>query len=263
MIIWMQTSRRQGNNGRSGRSEGGTGKMAGTCGRYGCCRFLLPPDLSGTETEHLASEERDIFVSLVISCPAGIVCGMTLQVALKGSDGLVLAADSRGIFGDPRGVTAQNDAMEKAFTVSPHVAVLMAGAGELGNTAMLGAVAKIKEDGLDGVQQVLEPLRQHFRQQYATWFPQRSCDTSSSASPSRAGSDYATYLLNRLHQDFDFEDKILRVRRQIKTSAAGTYSRCPRTIVSGSSRWPTGLSMPSGGTSADTSPARAPCRGRN
>ncbi len=60
---------------------------------------------------------------------------MTLLVALKGSDGLALAADSRGTFGDPRGITAQNDTMEKAFIVSPHVAVLLAGAGELGNTA--------------------------------------------------------------------------------------------------------------------------------
>ena len=96
---------------------------------------------------------------------------MTLLVALKGSDGLALAADSRGTFGDPRGITAQNDTMEKAFIVSPHVAVLLAGAGELGNTAMLGAVASIRQQQLDGVLAVIEPFRQHFRNQYATWFP--------------------------------------------------------------------------------------------
>jgi 20S proteasome alpha/beta subunit len=96
---------------------------------------------------------------------------MTLLVALKGSDGLALAADSRGTFGDPRGITAQNDTMKKAFIVSPHVAVLLAGAGELGNTAMLGAVAGIREQRLDGVAAVLEPLRQHFRTQYQLWFP--------------------------------------------------------------------------------------------
>lgn len=35
---------------------------------------------------------------------------MTLLIALKGKDGLVMASDNRGTFGDPRGVTAQNDA---------------------------------------------------------------------------------------------------------------------------------------------------------
>jgi hypothetical protein len=58
--------------------------------------------------------------------------GMTLLVALKGKDGLVLAADSRGTFGDPRGITAQNDNQQKAHILSPHVAVLAAGSGEVG-----------------------------------------------------------------------------------------------------------------------------------
>ena len=57
---------------------------------------------------------------------------MTLLVTLKGKDGLVLAADSRGTFGDPRGVTAQNDAQQKAHILAPHVAVLSAGSGEVG-----------------------------------------------------------------------------------------------------------------------------------
>ena len=58
---------------------------------------------------------------------------MTLLVALVGSDGLVLAADSRGTFGDPRGITAQNDAQQKAHILAPHAAVLIAGAGEVGS----------------------------------------------------------------------------------------------------------------------------------
>ena len=57
---------------------------------------------------------------------------MTLLVALKGQDGLVLAADSRGTFGDPRGVTAQNDSQQKAHILSKHVAALQAGASEVG-----------------------------------------------------------------------------------------------------------------------------------
>lgn len=70
---------------------------------------------------------------------------MTLLVALKGQDGLALAADSRGTFGDPRGVTAQNDSQKKAHVLAPHVALLQAGAGELGTN-----VVSRTRDALDG-----------------------------------------------------------------------------------------------------------------
>lgn len=42
---------------------------------------------------------------------------MTLLAALKGVDGLVLAADSRGTFGAPRETTAQNDAQQMSREV--------------------------------------------------------------------------------------------------------------------------------------------------
>lgn len=45
---------------------------------------------------------------------------------------MVLASDSRGTFGDPRGITAQNDNMKKVYGVSKYVGVLFAGSGELG-----------------------------------------------------------------------------------------------------------------------------------
>lgn len=48
---------------------------------------------------------------------------MTLTVCLKGKDGMVLASDSRGTFGDPRRVTAQNDNMKKLYAVSKYVGV--------------------------------------------------------------------------------------------------------------------------------------------
>jgi 20S proteasome alpha/beta subunit len=57
---------------------------------------------------------------------------MTLLVALSGSDGLVLAADSRGTFGDSRSVTAYTDSMKKVHVVSKHVGVLQAGQGGVG-----------------------------------------------------------------------------------------------------------------------------------
>ena len=54
-----------------------------------------------------------------------------LVVAIQGQDGLVLASDSRGTFGDPNSVTAQNDSQQKAHILSEHVAVTTSGNGEV------------------------------------------------------------------------------------------------------------------------------------
>src|SRR6266568_1517851 len=96
---------------------------------------------------------------------------MTLLVALKGRDGLVLAADSRGTFGDPRGVTAQNDAQQKAHILSPHVAVLAAGSGEVGALIIDMAKQQVAANGTDGATPVMNVLRDTVRARYAEWFP--------------------------------------------------------------------------------------------
>jgi 20S proteasome alpha/beta subunit len=96
---------------------------------------------------------------------------VTLLVALKGKDGLVLAADSRGTFGDPRGVTAQNDNQKKAHILSPHVAVLTAGSGEVGALIIDMVRNKVAEQKIDGASQVPEVLRNIVREQYNNWFP--------------------------------------------------------------------------------------------
>jgi 20S proteasome alpha/beta subunit len=96
---------------------------------------------------------------------------MTLLVALKGNDGLALAADSRGTFGDPRGVTAQNDSQQKAHALAPHVAVLQAGAGEVGTLLIEEASRDIAARSLDGVTPVMAHLREHCRGRYQDWFP--------------------------------------------------------------------------------------------
>lgn len=96
---------------------------------------------------------------------------MTLLVALKGKDGLVLAADSRGTFGDPRGVTAQNDAQQKAHVLAPHVAVLAAGAGEVGAMVIDQVRRDVTANNLDGARQVVDVLRNVTRQSYEEWFP--------------------------------------------------------------------------------------------
>ncbi len=96
---------------------------------------------------------------------------MTLLIALKGNDGLVLAADSRGTFGDPRGVTAQNDSQQKAHILAPHVAVLTAGSAELGSLVLREAMAAIGQEGVDGATAVMNALRDLARKRYGEWFP--------------------------------------------------------------------------------------------
>ena len=95
---------------------------------------------------------------------------MTLLAALKGKNGFVLAADSRGTFGDPRSVTAQNDNMQKAHILSPNVAALTAGSGELGALVIDLVKKKLAAGKIDGVTAVLETLRQTARENYQQWF---------------------------------------------------------------------------------------------
>src|SRR5438094_9277058 len=40
---------------------------------------------------------------------------MTLALAIKATDAIIVAADSRGTIGDPRGLTAVNDTQQKIF----------------------------------------------------------------------------------------------------------------------------------------------------
>ncbi len=96
---------------------------------------------------------------------------MTLLVALQGKDGLILAADSRGTFGDVRGTTAQNDNLEKAHILAPHVGVLAAGAGEIAAIIIDEAQQQIATRRLDGATPVMEHLRELTRLKYNDWFP--------------------------------------------------------------------------------------------
>ena len=96
---------------------------------------------------------------------------MTLLVALRGRNGIVAAADSRGTFGDPRGVTAQNDSQRKVHLVSPHVAILTAGQGELGAQLIAEIGTRVSTANVDGATNVLELARQTARTRYQEWFP--------------------------------------------------------------------------------------------
>jgi len=95
---------------------------------------------------------------------------LTLVLCLKGKDGMVLASDSRGTFGDPRGITAQNDNMKKVYAVSKYVGVILAGSGELGATIMNEIVTKTKEQNLEGVTSVMNAAREILKKRFDEWF---------------------------------------------------------------------------------------------
>src|SRR5208337_3353417 len=94
----------------------------------------------------------------------------TLLVALSGPEGMVVASDSRGTFGDPRGVTAQNDSQKKLYVVSKYAAILTAGAGELGASIMTEIQTAIR--GLEGITPIQQAVHTLVRQKYQQWFPQ-------------------------------------------------------------------------------------------
>jgi len=83
---------------------------------------------------------------------------------------MVLASDSRGTFGDPRGVTAQNDNQKKLYGVSKYVGVLMAGSGELGAMIINEISAHVKDNNLVGVTAVMNATREILKKRYDEWF---------------------------------------------------------------------------------------------
>jgi 20S proteasome alpha/beta subunit len=95
---------------------------------------------------------------------------LTLIVCLKGKNGMVLASDSRGTFGDPRGVTAQNDNQKKSYGLSKYVGVLMAGSGELGAMIMNEIATDVKNRNLEGVTPIMNAAREILKRRYDEWF---------------------------------------------------------------------------------------------
>lgn len=93
---------------------------------------------------------------------------MTLLVSLSGSDGIVVGSDSRGTFGDPRGITAQNDSQKKLYLPSNRTAILTAGSGELGAVLIAEVLPQIKTQ--DGVTTVMNKVREAARARYGDWF---------------------------------------------------------------------------------------------
>jgi len=94
---------------------------------------------------------------------------MTLTVCLQGKDGLVLASDSRGTFGDPRGVTAQNDTIKKIYLIR-NIGILSAGSQQ-GNMIIEEVASITESENIKDVTKVMEKVREVGRRKFNEWFP--------------------------------------------------------------------------------------------
>jgi len=94
---------------------------------------------------------------------------MSLLVCLRGADGLVLATDSRGTFGDPRGVTAQNDAQKKLYVTNDMVGVMLAGTGDIGAQVIAEFLGQPGVGEL-GITNFAMKLREIVRARFSQWF---------------------------------------------------------------------------------------------
>lgn len=95
---------------------------------------------------------------------------MSLAVAIESSNGIILAADSRATFGDPRGMTAVNDTVQKIFKPSSRTALALVGAAEIG-AALLQVIAVGLTTQPDAdVDKVAETIRGIGNQCFSQWF---------------------------------------------------------------------------------------------
>ena len=93
---------------------------------------------------------------------------MTLTVVLQGKDGLVLSSDSRGTFGVPTGLTAQNDTIKKVFLVG-HAGILTAG-GQQGSMIIEDVAKAVEAEKIVNATDVMEKLRAVSRQSFNEWY---------------------------------------------------------------------------------------------
>lgn len=97
---------------------------------------------------------------------------MTLVVALQAMDGIVLAGDNRGTFGDPRGFMAVSDVRKKVFRLSNYCGVGIAGPPDIASNLLRNLEQQLESKNLVFADDVTLFLRDSFRAQYNDWFQQ-------------------------------------------------------------------------------------------
>jgi 20S proteasome alpha/beta subunit len=93
---------------------------------------------------------------------------LTLTVCLKGTDGIVIAADSRATFGDPRSVTVQNDTVKKIYLVR-NVGISQSGVPQA--NILVDEVKRSPEsNGLAGVTDTMQIVRRVASTKFDEWY---------------------------------------------------------------------------------------------
>lgn len=95
---------------------------------------------------------------------------MSLTVAIEAADGIVLGADSRATYGDPRGLTAVNDTVQKIYQLNPRTAIALAGEAGTGASLIQHITAALAPQPGANVDVVAESIRSVGNQYFAQWF---------------------------------------------------------------------------------------------
>lgn len=95
---------------------------------------------------------------------------MTLVLALQASDGIVLASDNRGSFGDPRGFMVINDMRRKVFRLGDQCGLGTSGPPDLASSLLEDLEQQVASRKAVHVNEVTAVARDHFRTQYNEWF---------------------------------------------------------------------------------------------
>ena len=93
---------------------------------------------------------------------------MTLIVGLKADDAIILASDSRGTIGDPRGLTAINDNQIKLFKLG-HCGLGIAGASEMG-AVLLDGLLKSDCSSVTNIDDAVKKVVKQCADMFANWF---------------------------------------------------------------------------------------------
>ena len=93
---------------------------------------------------------------------------MSLVIAMKAVDGIVMAADTRGTVGDPRGLTAIDDNYQKIFPLG-QCGIGFAGAAEMGNT-LLDELHKKGLDNFEDIDAAVGGIQPEVTNCFNSWF---------------------------------------------------------------------------------------------
>ena len=95
---------------------------------------------------------------------------MSLVISIKAADGIILAGDTRGTTGDPRGLTAISDIYKKIGRLSNCCGIGVAGSTELGAALLDNMESKVAGKGLLYIDEMLEYIRVEFKTKFNEWF---------------------------------------------------------------------------------------------